>query len=265
MDTSNLDSCNFIITQPEYYHKVQSKTLNERIDGIAMSEKEKNILKDEHAKKVIKDKVLGSFSCGDLISTLLDWNNEVNEEIKEAKKNVLLETYLNKVDKQEMCVTSLRNFLSKPHGYTLFSKILQILDNNPPDKVLIDILSNALKYMIDKENVEEYFDEHNYALSQLEYLPIQSLLILKDRNNYPNIEGLTGMFSNGIYTGEWVGEFSEIYSKSKGINDIKKINRIIHSVKRLASEGYLLVIQHNGKINCMVTEVGSEILKYIEE
>lgn len=263
MGNNNLEMSNFIINQPDYYHEVQSKTLDERIESIRMDKTDEIKIRNDHAKKVIKDRVLGLFSCGDLIGTLLDWSDEVNEEITNSKKNVLLETYFNKVEQQENSVSNLKNFLGKPHGYTLFNKIIQILDNNPPDLNLIDILANSLNIIISKGEFEEYFEEHKYVLSQIETLPIQSLIILRDYMNYPYFGCQSGMYNGEIFEGEWVNEFSKQYSIYKNIRSKKKENRIMHSIKRLAADGYLIAIKSDKEMQCKLTSIGAELVKYI--
>jgi len=60
------------------------------IEGISLSETETNKIRNDHAIKVFDDKVLGKIPGYKLAKTLLVWNQEVDSEIKEAKKEMLL-------------------------------------------------------------------------------------------------------------------------------------------------------------------------------
>lgn len=255
----------FIIKQQENYHQVRAKTLTERIGNIEMNKSEENSIRDSHAIKVLKDKLLGSFKVVELVNVLLDWNKEVNEELANAKKEYLLETYLNKVDKNEQCISQLRDFLSKPHGYSLFNKIIQILDDNPPDQELINTLANCLKYIINNDNFEVLFDIHKYALSQIEHLTTQSISILLDYKSYP-IFNLGTYASQGEYIQtEWVECFARKYAQMKNVTNESYIARINHSINSLKSQGYLIAIDSTEGQRCILTQVGRDLLEYVKD
>lgn len=261
-----MDNSSFVIEQPVYYHDSQSKSLEQRLDSISISESAEKELRDRRAKKILKDKVLGSFKSLELIDTLLNWNNGVNEEIKEAKKSYLLQEYFNKVDQQEDSINKFKNFISKPHGYTLFNKVLQILDNNPPDTELIDVLVKSLKHIIISGNFEDLFEKHKYALAQIESLPTQAILILADYKKYPEFTSGAAMYNRGKVEGEWAAQFSKTYARSKGIIDQGIILRMQHSIKQLITQGYIIAYssgEDNGIDRCILTDVSLDILPYI--
>lgn len=124
-----MDKNTFIITNSEMYFNTQNKSLEERIKSINLDENYENEVKYNMALDTVKDKILGSFKIGEVITTILDWSDNVNNEIKEAKKAVLLEQYLNKIDKQEDSINKLKLFITQPKGNVLFNKILMILED----------------------------------------------------------------------------------------------------------------------------------------
>jgi hypothetical protein len=75
-----------IISYPKHYFGAQSKTLDARISEINLSEEEVNEISSDHTKKFIRDKALGLFKIGEIVSEIINWNESVDEDLKEAKK-----------------------------------------------------------------------------------------------------------------------------------------------------------------------------------
>lgn len=121
---------------------------------------------------------------GDIISTVINWNEEVNKDIIEAKKMILLEKYFDKADSNERAITMLKDFLVNPQGNTIFNKLLRIVDDSPPDQELMEHLSSVLKVIVSAGRFEELFEQHKYALAQIEKLTPQTLTIIADKNNW---------------------------------------------------------------------------------
>ncbi|WP_208431179.1 hypothetical protein, partial [Klebsiella spallanzanii] len=73
-----------IIKSPDYYFNAQSKSLESRLENVKLSEEEEKDISTAHTKKLIRDKVLGFFKVGEIISEIINWNESVDEDIKEA-------------------------------------------------------------------------------------------------------------------------------------------------------------------------------------
>lgn len=55
---------------------------------------------------------------------IINWNESVDDDIKEAKKEILFAQYFDKNDGNEIALTNIKDFLSNTQGNTLFNKIL---------------------------------------------------------------------------------------------------------------------------------------------
>ena len=253
-----------IISNPESYFDAQSKNLDARLSKISLSAKDEKKIVTNHAKNFIRDKALGIFKIGSIISEIINWNDSIEEDIKQAKKEYLLIEYFSKVDESEKAISNLKHFLSDPHGNTLFNKTLNILDNTPPDKELLDHLSNALKHMV-RNNFYELFELHKYALSQIELLTPQALSILSDNSSWPLVGPVVYVSAGKMVSSDWSGAFTGAYCKAKEIDDIAIMHRIKHSVKQLISNGLIEASVVDKKtIKCEATQVGVTLQIYIK-
>lgn len=262
--SNNMDKNKFITRHQTEYFDIQNKGLEQRLDTIKISDEEKDMIIGNQTKKVIIDKTLGLFKVGEVIQTIFNWNDEIDKEIKEAKKSLLIEQYFNKVDHVEHALNRLRNLIVNPQGNVIFNKILRILDDYPPDEELIEHLSTALKFIIDNEEFEELFGQHKFALSQIERLTPQALTVLSDYSNYP-IFNLPASISIGPkVSSEWQLNFVNAYCKNKRITDDSTINRVSHSITELHSSGFIEAYKiQEGKVVCEVTGIGRDILPYL--
>ena len=252
-----------IIGHPEYYFNAQQKTLDARIDDVKLPDDVQSEITANHAKKFIRDKALGLFKIGEIVSEIINWNESVDEDLKQAKKEYLLAQYFEQNDRNDEALSQIKKFLTSAQGNTLFNKILRILDDTPPDLELADHLSSALKYMVDN-SFSRLFEQHKYALSQIELLTPQALTILSDRDAWPLIP-LGGYSANGgRVTSDWLMEFTQVYANSKGVHDANVISRIRHSINELITGRLIeahLVEERRAK--CSVTEVGRLLIPYI--
>ena len=252
-----------IINQPQYYFHAQRKTLEARLDEIKLDDEiEKKIIEDK-TKETIRDKVLGTFKIGELVNTIINWNNEVDEDLREAKKEVLLSNYFQKIENAEFAINHIQTMLTNPQGNTLFNKIIRILDNYPPDLELMGHLSSVLLYITETDFVK-LFEQHKYALSQIEILTPQALTILSDYKKWPEIQMGSYQSMGTKITSDWLNEFSSSYGRSKGITDGQIIERIGHSINELINSR--LIEDHmvrNNTAKSIVTNIGKVILPYI--
>lgn len=168
-----------IIVNPEIYFETQNQSLEKRLENVKLTQEEEDAIVASKTVKTIRDKALGLFKVGELVNTILTWNEEIDSEIKEAKKQILLSSYFDKTDQTEESVEKLISFLTNPQGNTIFNKILRILDNTPPDFELTNHLSTVLKHIISSD-FQNLFEDHKFALNQIETLTPQVLTLLSD-------------------------------------------------------------------------------------
>lgn len=253
-----------IISYPNEYFNLKSRSLDSRINEVHISQEEINEISSTHTKKFIRDKALGLFKIGEIVSEIINWNESIDEDLKEAKKEFLLAKYFEKNDQNEHSLSQLKEFLSNPQGNTIFNKILRILDDTPPDLELSNHLSSALQYII-QNNFKKLFEKHKYALSQIEKLTPQALTIFKDYKNWPLINLANSTSSGTKITSDWLYEFTQAYCNKKGISDQNIINRVQHSINDLISSR--LIEAHrtqSGQAKCYISDIGKDLLSYID-
>ena len=117
---------------------------------------------------------MGLFKVGEIISAVLNWNEDVDKNIRETKKNYLIAEYFHKTENNDQAVSQLRKFVTSAQGNTIFNKILRIMDDSPPDFLLIEHLSTAMRHIVDSD-FQSLFEEHKYALSLIDQLSPQGL------------------------------------------------------------------------------------------
>jgi hypothetical protein len=255
---------NEMIHSPESYFATQQKYLEARLSQVSLEEEVELEVIAKTTKRLIRDKMLGLFKVGELVSTILTWNKEINDDLREAKKEYLLATYFQKAEAQETTISSLTNFLTNPKGNTLFNRVLQILDDSPPNPELAKHLAQALHQMVNSD-FSILFEQHKYALGQIEQLTPQALLILSDEENWPLIP-LVGYQATGTkIKSDWLTEFTEAYVQSKGVKDDALVQRIGHSVNELISARLIeahIVMEKTAK--CYLTQIGKLLYSYLD-
>lgn len=254
-----------IITKPELYFYTQQKSLEQRLDKVKLPEKVEESIIASKTVNTVRDKVLGLFKIGDIVSTLINWNEEVDKDIKEAKKEFLLTSYFNKQDQVEEELNRLKRLLTDPTGNTLFNKILRIIDSSAPDSELTEHLAKTLKHIVETD-FNSLFEDHKYALNQIEMLTPQALTILSDNRNWPTWRMQSFMSNNGKITSDWLTEFINLYSSQKNGNAMKA--KISHSMNDLIKNRYIEALHMTNRLGedfakVELTEVGRIVLKYI--
>lgn len=216
------------------------------------------------AKKLVLDKALGLFKVGEIISGVLNWNDDVEKEIREAKKNYLIAEYFHKAESNDHAVSNLRAFVTSAQGNTLFNKIIRIMDDSPPDFLLIEHLSTAMKHIVDSD-FQSLFEEHKYALSLIDQLSPQGLAILADDRNWPVLQMIASQSTGTRITSDWHNEFTTAYAINKGIADNAMQRRISHSINELITGRFMEAHRtDSGAAKCVLTEIGSTLQIYIK-
>jgi len=257
------ENSEMIISHSQEHLNLKKQTLDSKLENLKLSEEENEKIRNGHAIKVFDDKILGKIPGYELAKTLLSWNKEVNEEIKNAKKEMLLVNCCDRITEQNKSIEIIKNFLSNPSGNTLFNKILQIIDDNPPDPELVQHLSCTLLY-ISQSDFEKLFNDHKYALSQIKLMTPHSLSILNDSANWPLFSPGSFTSNGGVITTDWLEAFSRSYIKTKQVeSSVQKL--IKHCVNELISKRFILATvqgEKNGQVH--LTEIGQTILNYIK-
>lgn len=203
----------FIGKNAGQYLDIVGKDLESRIEEVNLSSTERKEIRKGETIKSIKDKGLAILGpMGEIISTVINWNDSVNQNISEAKKMILLEQYFNQTDEHLLAIKQLQECITNPQGNTLFNKILRIVDDSPPDPELTSHLSKVLKKIIEDGNFEALFEKHKYALGQIERLTPQAITIIADYNSWPPIQ-LGTTISLYILTSSIVGKVTGISFK----------------------------------------------------
>ncbi len=256
-----------IVTKPEFYFHTQKISLEQRLENIKLNEEEEDAIVTSKTIKTIRDKVLGLFKLGDIVNTVLNWNEEIDKDIKEAKKEFLLSKYLDRQDHVEYGLNQLKNLLTNPVGNTLFNKILRILDNSTPDIEQIEHLVKSLQYIVSTD-FNSMFEDHKYALNQIEMLTPQALTILSDYKNWPSWRMQSFSSNNGIITSDWLPQFVSLYSKIKNIADKSLSNKVSHSMNDLIKNRYIEAKHMTNDLNenfaCIeLSDIGRIVVKYV--
>lgn len=252
-----------VIRNTNVFMSEKSQSLDDELNKIQLQEGKIEEIVTGRTKKVVRDKLLGIFKIGELVSTLINWNEDINNEIREAKKEGLLLEYFNKCNQNEKNVTELKNFLSNPQGNTLFNKILRILDDTPPDISLMNHLAETLKFIINSDFVN-MFEEHKYALALIEQLTPQALTILTDYHSWPEFPLTTSTSVSGKITSDWLNAFIEPYVRNKGISEHSLIERVRNSMNELISKRFVEAISlANNRAKAEMTNMGKLLLRYV--
>ncbi|WP_370424497.1 hypothetical protein [Tenacibaculum dicentrarchi] len=241
-----------------------SKSLKERILEIKLSKTEEDEIRINKSKNLLKDKFLDSFKVGKIINTIIKWNKDIDNEVSKEKERILISSLFDEFEKEKLKLDTIINLFNNPYGQILTRKIFEVANQSPPDKELLNYLTLILKN-IAKSDFVSLFTKHSFFINLLDQLPIQSLFILNDSDNWSIIEGSYSV-SSGHITTPWVEKFSRSYIENKGLdkNDINIFNMINYSVLILQTNN--IVISHNsqkskGRI-MVLTELGKEFVRY---
>lgn len=248
-----------------------SLSFDSRLEKVTLSDKEISEINKDKTIKMLRDEGINLFGpIGKVATKIIGWHEEKENELKKEKERKLLEKYFNKTAEQFNMINKLKNFVTDPYGFTIFSKIRSILnDNTPPDSELIEHLSTVLTNIVNAENYEYLFKKTKYVLGQIERLTPQFLTVLSDESEWPVFEMNASTYTGGKISSDFHDDFGKAYANEKGITNEDTINRIIHSIRELENanllEGYKIEDGHRSKNNeCRLTEVGEEIAQYLK-
>lgn len=258
------DNSELIIAHPKEHLSLKKQQLDQALQTIVLTDEEVNQLRDGRAVKVLHDSVLGKIPGYKLARCLLTWNEEADREIKNAKKELLLVSCHEKLIGQGQSIEAITNFITNPVGSTLFNKLMQITNDNPPDQELLQHLSTCLKNMCTSD-FEALFSDHKYALSQIEIMTPHSLTILADSSSWPIFDPGSFQSTGPTITSDWLDSFCSHYINAKGVSgDRRKFVR--HCISELMSKRMIVATLHKERLaKASLTEIGSTIVRYIND
>lgn len=253
-----------------------AKDLQSRLDNIGIPEEVKDAIASKQVTKTVLDAVLDFFQLGAL-SKVFKTAENIKENLDEYKKGLLMEQYMEGLEDTQKEVGKLHNFVTDPEGNVIFSKIIRILNANPPNPGYARLLALALKRMV-KSNFSELFEKHIYALNQIEQLTPQALALLADYVSWPEYELGNYSSNHGVITSEWIEQFLLYYLPLKKVTDNEMERRIAHAFKELFRNGFIRsrvqgesdskdmgsIKESEKKAVCEPTDLGLEILEYID-
>lgn len=214
----------------------------------------------------VRDALVELLPGGKIVSALLKSATETDQKLKQKKLEILLNRYFHRVDQTEDAVRNLEKFVTDPWGNALFGKIARIVDDNPPDTGLLDHLGRALKYMASGD-FKALFEEHKFALAQIEQLTPQALTLIADHKNWPTwgAAGYTAVADT--VTSPWAEEFGANFRSLEPWTDGAR-RRLVHVAHDLRARGFAeaKLTELPSEIfvaRPQLTAIGRELLKYI--
>lgn len=250
--------------------------LSSTLDAIQVPENIKNeIIKDETGKG-IRGTILETLGLGS-VEKIFSTAENVEAAMKEYKKALLMQAYMDKTENIADEVEKLEKFVTSAEGNILFNKIIRILNTNVEDREYIEILGRVLKMMTNSDFIN-LFSKYVYALNQIDKLTPQALIILLDYKIWPEFLMTRYSSNEGVIVSEWVEEFMKNYVKVKKIEQQDTSRRIAHALRELLRNNLILarmksqndskdmgsVREANQPAICELTELGSEIIDYVE-
>jgi predicted transcriptional regulator len=126
-------------------------------------------------------------------------------------------------------------------------------------------LSTVLTNIIESGSFEELFEQHRYALSQIERLTPQGLTIIKDYQEWPSIRLGVVVSQGPKVSSDFHEEFTRAYCQIRNVTDTNKYKRVQHSVIELQRQGLMEAYKsENSQIKCTLTDIGRDLLVYLK-
>lgn len=263
---------NSIQEYSDHYLQVNEKSLCDRLDELEVDgAKQIQVIKD-NSKKSVKEvgkSVVNSVPVAAAISKaafiFIDWNEKIDKDLEDVKKKMLIESYLNKVDRHEKYIENLKEAMTDFYGNALINKIFRMLSDYPPDAELFKNLQSALEEICESKNFKELFDVHKFNLGLIEKMSPQSLSVLADKSNWPNFSfNFVGMDVGGEIKDQFQMPFAKEYSRVKGINEEEKIERVSYIINELLAAGFIKCYKLNSDIYTLrMTKLGTTLCEYL--
>lgn len=231
--------------------------LEEILDKVIISEEDKHLLQSNELFNQIKDFVFDSTMLLKIVKKFIDYHDNIEKQIKESKKEILLTEIFNKVKEHEHLLKSYISLLAKPEGIYLLNKILNNDRNHFDDsfqKYNEDIIINIIK-----TDFKKLLNIHDYYINLINKLSKISLKILLN-NNWPvDIQG-PRIHTGDMVIANWEKRISEEYAKLNNVQNQIEIDVIQQCIFELRDNR---IIEYSIKENAVdLTESGKNLIVY---
>ncbi|MGV3579986.1 hypothetical protein [Brevundimonas sp.] len=212
--------------------------------------------------------IIESIPLGNIITKAKAGMERAASEVREKKKDALLEELFVRSDESAESLEALTRFLSDPWGRLLFDQVQAILDDRPPEPAEVRRLAQVLRKIVDTD-FRSLFDTHRYALSVIGALTPQALAILSAHGRWrPFIS--TGVFFPMDGKGTWARDFAGSFGTEMGVSDPAAIASIQQTVEQLMAGGLMRGsssradrLMEGQRITPVLTDAGLLIVPYI--
>lgn len=195
-----------------------------------------------------------------LLGSLIDHAQQYQNKVNSARLAVLLSKFEEQISSFEKFRDILGKLLTSNAGIMLFHKTVRIVNTGNFEQEYIELLAKTLKH-ISESDFEDLFNEHDYALSQIEKLSPQALLVLSSFESWRGIslQGGTTMSGQTI-VGNWDDQVTNFFARSKNIEDERIKRRLAHAFRELENNRMLYL---TGNKNIALSPIGTEVYGYI--
>ena len=245
---------------------IARSSLDDRLEATKLTPEEIATEAAKGVQKATMDALLGLLPGSEAVKAILSVASDTNEALRQKKLEILLARFFNKTENTEETVLKIGKLVTDPWGGALFSKIVRIVEDNPPDGDLLNHLANALNY-IAHSDYRALFSRHKFALAQIEQLTPQALTLIADHANWPKWLGRGIMVANGIVTSPWGEEFGAHYARAAIFDDEEK-RRLVHVAHDLRSRGFAEAVTQQAPtgesiVSPRLTSIARELVSYI--
>lgn len=173
----------------------------------------------EKGKSLLSDVLNGKWF--DLVCDVADTGDKLKDKLEDAKKVRLLAECLQKSDNHEKMLTSLVDLITDPYGLSLYLKIVNILSESPVDGDMMEILSDYLSNLANKDDLKSVFSQNKTILNLIAKSSPQALMLLRESDSWPIMPAPTLVVSAGGYVqGDNTRSTAQAFIKMKQFRSI---------------------------------------------
>lgn len=259
-----------MINNPESILKADKKTLKQRIE-------QQRLTADEYAeaaidtgkskgRELVVDILNGSL--GSLIFDVIETGDELGQNISDMKKSLVVASYVQKSDDHDKALQCIVDLITDPYGLTLYSKLIEILNDSPADDDTLNVLANVLRNISNDSDLKEHFSNKRVVLSMIAKLSPQALLVLQKANRWPIMKApnKASITVGGIMNGDNSEYIAQGLLKTEIFNDIS-ITSLGLAIKELEVNGLCFTASGTfggeNTVQETLTDSGKEVYKLI--
>ncbi|HLE00896.1 MAG TPA: hypothetical protein VJB59_11585 [Bdellovibrionota bacterium] len=259
-----------VVATPEVLDTKRKQSLHqsieERLAQIHLLPNDELIIERKELASTIVDTVTSFIPGADQIKRVLETQSKIDSKIKERKSEILIEAYMNKADSHEAAILGLARLFTDLRTSLLYKQLDSKMGSELPSKEVTEMLSSALKKVLET-NLDEQFDSHKAVVRTIVRMDTQSLLLLKDHEEFPITRSQGRMMDSTDAPDssvDWSFRCAKAYLEKKGITEEAIIFHFRACLEELLREGCISVKSEvNGNDLVLVSSFGDQILKYI--